>query len=292
MEYYMNLQKAIDYIEDHLETHVELDQIAKCAGYSIPHFYRVFGAIVGCTVKDYVRRRKLSEAVMDLVSTSQGITEIAFKYGYESNEVFTRAFHSVYGMSPSKFRKSKMEPSILSKVNLITENRKIMRPIIEAEIVYKDERWLLGIARKINQGDNMKYGLLTNVKNEFMEIEKGFNAGIKSEIYYAAYEYNSIDIFKEEDAIHYMYYYGIEVSEFENLPCKDLSLIKLPQSKYAVFSYDIDQNTLNGVKLNQPVYDYIDGVWLPNSGYVLSDAVDYEVIDVFNKRTDYYISIK
>lgn len=229
---------------------------------------------------------------MDLVSTSQGITDIAFKYGYESNEVFTRAFHSVYGMSPSNFRKSKLEPALLTKVNLITENRESMETCMQAEIVFKDEKWLMGIARKINQGDNMKYGLLTNVKNEFMEMEKGLNAGIKSEIYYAAYEYNSIDIFKEEDAINYMYYFGIEASEFENLPCKDWILKKLPQSKYAVFSYDVDQNTLNGEKINQPVYDYIDGVWLPSSGYVLSDAVDYEVMDVKNKRIDCYISIR
>jgi len=274
-----------------LESHIELEQIAKCAGYSIPHFYRVFGAIVGCTVKEYVRRRKLSEAVLNLVSTNQSITEIAFKYGYESNEVFTRAFNSVYGMSPSNFRKSKLEPSLLTKVNLITKNNESMRRIIQPEIVYKDERWLLGIKRKINQSDNMKYGLLTNVKKEFMERARYIEDGIDPEVYYAVYEYNSIDLYKEDDAINYMYYYGIEVSKFDNLLIRDMIIIKIPQAKYAVFSYDKDNNTLNGEKLNQPIYNYIDGIWLPNSGHELLDSVDYEVIDYNNNRIDYYISI-
>ena len=66
----------------------------------------------------------------------------------------------------------------------------------------------------------------------------------------------------------------------------------LPQGKYAVFNYDIQDNTLNGEKLNQPVYDYIDGIWLPGSGFELAETSDYEIMNENENRIDYYISIK
>ena len=49
---------------------------------------------------------------------------------------------------------------------------------------------------------------------------------------------------------------------------------------------------MNGQKLNQTVYSYIDGIWLPNSGYELAEQVDFEVYDKSTHRIDYYISIK
>jgi len=48
--------------------------------------------------------------------------------------------------------------------------------------------------------------------------------------------------------------------------------------KYAVFTYNAQDNTLNGEKLTQPVYDYIDGVWLPDSGFELAETSDYETL--------------
>lgn len=290
MGYYINLQKAIDYIEDHLESQVELEQIAKCAGYSIPHFYRVFGAIVGCSVKEYVRRRKLSEAVLEIVKTNQSITDIAFKYGYESHEAFTRTFKSVYGVPPSSFRKSHREPNLFTKVNLLSLNEENRRGLLKPEIVYKDERLLLGIARKINQSENMKHGLLSNVKEEFMKIVNTIEDKINPEIYYAVYDYNSVDICNGDDEVNYMYYYCVEVSKYDHIPQGMISIV-IPQAKYAVFTYNKNNNTLNGEKLNQSIYEYIDGTWLPNSGYKLSETIDYEVIYNYENRVDCFISV-
>lgn len=105
------------------------------------------------------------------------------------------------------------------------------------------------------------------------------------------YDYNSLDIYKSIDAICYTYYYCIEAPTEDCLP-EGLIRIEIPQGKYAVFSYDKVNNTLNGEKLNQSVYDYIDGFWLPNSGYELCESVDYEVFDEINNIISYFISIK
>lgn len=291
MSYYINLQKAIDYIESHLENDVELEEIARAAGYSVPHFYRVFGAIVGCSVKEYVRRRKLSNAMFYIVTTKRSITDIAFEQGFESHEAFTRAFKLAYGAPPSSFRRALTEPNLFERVNLLSINNEGGVIILKPEIICKEEKLLLGIARKINQSENIKHGLLAKVKNEFTEMAEHIENRVNTGLYYAVYDYRPEDIAKEDDEINYTYFYCAEVSEYGNIPDGMMKKV-IPQAKYAVFSYDTKNNTLNGEKLGQPVYDYIDGSWLPNSGFELAETSDYEVIDGNGNRIDYYISIK
>lgn len=291
MSYYINLQKAIDYIEDNLKYNVELEQIAQVAGYSIPHFYRVFGAIVGCSVKEYVRRRKLSKAVFDVVTTKRSITEIAFEYGFESHEVFTRSFKLAYGAPPSSFRKAHVEPYLFERVNLLSIKNERRMIVLKPEIICKEEKLLLGIARKINQSENIKHGLLTRVKGEFMKMVNVIENRASVDVYYAVYDYDPVDISKEDDEINYTYYFCVEVTKFDNIPEGMVKKV-IPQAKYAVFTYDAKNNTLNGDKISQPIYDYIDGIWLPNSGFELSETSDYEVISERENRIDYYISIK
>lgn len=291
MSYYVNLQKSIDYIESNLKSNVSLEKIAKVAGYSIPHFYRVFCAIVGCPVKEYVRKRKLSNAMFDIVTSKRSIIEIAFEYGFESHEAFTRSFKLAYGMPPSSFRKVKIEPILYEKINLLSKNNQAGDIILKPEIICKEERLLLGIARKINQGENIKFGLILKVRNELKSIVKTTENRINSELYYAVYDYNPEDISKANNEINYTYFYCVEVSEYHDIP---IGMVKkvLPQGKYAVFNYDTNKNTLNGERLSQSVYDYIDGIWLPNSKFELAETPDYEVINEKETCIDYYISIK
>ena len=291
MSYYINIQKAIDYIENNLEENVKLEEIAKVAGYSIPHLYRVFGALVGYSVKEYVRKRKLSNAMYDLVTSKRSIAEIAFEYGFESHEAFTRTFKLAYGESPSNFRKVQAETCLFERINLLSKNNKNGVVILKPEIICKDERLLLGIARKINQEGNIKFGLLSKVKNEFMEMTEEIENRVNTELYYAAYDYDVQDVTKGDAEINYTYFYGVEVSGYNNIPQGMVKKV-IPKAKYAVFSYDTKDNTLNSESLNQPVYDYIDGIWLPNSGFELSETSDYEIINQNENCIDYYISIK
>lgn len=291
MSYYINLQKAIDYIEDNLEKDIELEQIAKIAGYSISHFYRIFGPIVGCSVREYIRRRKLSRAMFDVITTETSITEIAFKNGFESHEVFTRTFKSVYGAPPSSFRKIHVEPHLFEKINLLSKSKENGVITLKPEIICKDEKLFLGIARKINQSESIKYGLLKKVRKEFKEMSKFIENRVNQGLYYAAYDYNPEDIRKEDDEINYTYYCCAEVSGYGKIP-EGMIMKVVPKAKYAVFSYDGKSGTLNGETLNMQVYDYIDGIWLPNSGFELAETSDYEEINEKENRIDYYISIK
>jgi AraC family transcriptional regulator len=291
MSYYINLQKSIDFIEENLTEDIGLDQIAGAAGYSIPHFYRVFGAIVGCSVMEYVRRRRLSNAMFDIVTTGRSILDIAFDYGFESHEVFTRTFKLAYGAPPSSFRKAPVEPRLYEKANLLFKMNQIGEIIMKPEIVCKEEKLLVGIARRINQQENVKNGLLQKVKEEFVSAAGRIKHRINPDLYYAVYDYNAEDIKKEDDQINYTYYYCVEVSEYGDIPS---GMVKkaVPKAKYAVFHFDTVNRTLNGERMEMPVYDYIDGVWLPNSGFELSEASDFEVFHEKENWIDFYISVK
>jgi AraC family transcriptional regulator len=102
--------KALDYIDNNLAKDISLFEISREAGFSVPHFYRLFKRLTGDTVGAYILRRRLSLAARDLTRSKKTIADISFTYGFESHDVFTRAFTRVYGMSPNKYRSSSGPP--------------------------------------------------------------------------------------------------------------------------------------------------------------------------------------
>lgn len=79
MEWIAGIQKAIDYMEDHLMEEVDYEAVAKEAYSSAFHFQRVFGIMCGITLGDYVRMRRLSLAAVDLIRTDEKVIDIALK---------------------------------------------------------------------------------------------------------------------------------------------------------------------------------------------------------------------
>jgi AraC family transcriptional regulator len=106
MNLYQRLEKSMDFIEENLTTDISLTEIANEAYCSLSYFHQLFHALVGYSVKEYVRKRRLAESAYELVSTQNRILDIALKYGYETPESFTRAFSKMYGVTPSKYRKN------------------------------------------------------------------------------------------------------------------------------------------------------------------------------------------
>ncbi|CEH28636.1 transcriptional regulator [Aneurinibacillus migulanus] len=103
-EYTVSVQKAIEYIEDHLMEDISLEQIATHSSFSMYHFHRIFQAVTGMTVADYVRKRRLTNAAYELVNTDKRILEIAVEYGFLTQESFTRAFKKMFYMPPGRYR--------------------------------------------------------------------------------------------------------------------------------------------------------------------------------------------
>lgn len=136
--------RALDYIENNLTKDLSLFDISREAGFSVPHFYRLFKRLTGDTVGAYILRRKLSMAARDLTDSKKTVTDISFAYGFESHDVFTRAFTRVYGMSPNKYRSSSGPPPYkrmeiidnASDKGAVTDSRQMSFAVLESEGFY------------------------------------------------------------------------------------------------------------------------------------------------------------
>lgn len=94
------LNAVIDRIEEHICEDCSCAELAKICALSEYEFRRVFSFFVGISVAEYIRRRRLSLAAMELKSGAGDITAIGQKYGYAIPSSFTRAFREVFGMTP------------------------------------------------------------------------------------------------------------------------------------------------------------------------------------------------
>ena len=104
MDYKLQIQNSIDYIEKNLCESIKLNEIAKQSHFSEFHFHRLFRKAIGTSVMEYVRKMRLSVAAKELAETDEKITNIAFKYQFSSEESFSRAFKRLYGKSPRDYR--------------------------------------------------------------------------------------------------------------------------------------------------------------------------------------------
>lgn len=96
---------SIDFIESRLTEAINIGELAQQAFFSKTHYQRLFRAIVGEPVMEYVKNRRLQLACRDVRAGNIGILDIALKYGYDSHEGFTRAFKAYFGVTPSEYRK-------------------------------------------------------------------------------------------------------------------------------------------------------------------------------------------
>ena len=101
MDWITGLQRALDYVEENITEQIDYEEAAKRAYSSSFHFQRVFSAICGFTLGDYIRFRRLSLAGSELASTDRKVIDVALKYGYDTPESFSRAFTRFHGISPS-----------------------------------------------------------------------------------------------------------------------------------------------------------------------------------------------
>lgn len=92
------------YIRLHLDEPLSREVLAGVAGFSVPHFHRIFTGTTGESAASYVRRMRLKRAGQKLRMGAVDITEVALAAGYASHAAFGKAFKQQYGFSPSEFR--------------------------------------------------------------------------------------------------------------------------------------------------------------------------------------------
>ena len=105
MEWTGAVNAAIDYIESLLDGEIDLREVVRIACCSPSKFQRLFLFVTDVTLTEYIRMRRMSRSAEDLLESDIKIVDLALKYGYDSPEAFTRAFHLFHGYPPSVTRK-------------------------------------------------------------------------------------------------------------------------------------------------------------------------------------------
>jgi AraC family transcriptional regulator len=260
------MQTAINFMEDNILEDINYEDVARQVYMSNYHFHRTFSMLTGITANEYIRNRRLSMAVQELIMSDVKVIDIAYKYCYESPESFTKAFTRFHGISPNIARRAGMQ--------LKSFNRRIIKIQLEGGTI---------IDYKIVERE--KFKLLTKVKefsNEIIsddnntEIPDFWGESIKAGVF-ETLKKNTVNhavygacapISKESNYFDYgigMEYSGSEVPE-------GYIIWDVKPTLWAVFKC-----IGNDGKCIGETWDRIFKDFLPSSEYSILDDTDFEL---------------
>lgn len=267
--YLRQLQRAILFIEEHLAEDLRPDAIASEVGMSMWHFQRIFSAALGQPVMDYVRSRRLSCAVDALCAGRQSLIDIALDSGFQSQEAFTRAFKSMFGITPGTCRKTagkglirQPAPDLTADYLFHLHHRIIMTPTIEK----LPTRLVVGIERPFISALSPK----RNNHIVIPQLWQDFSERIAS-IPHRANDllFGAISCDEGEDG-RCRYLACVEVTSVNDVPEGMLSR-ELAGGRFAVFTHKGPMTRFDRT------VGYVYGSWLPRSGHQLRDAPEIEI---------------
>lgn len=139
MDWITGIQRAVDYVEEHILEPIDYEEVAKQGYSSSFHFQRVFSILCGFTLGEYIRCRRLSLAGSELLGSDAKIIDIALKYGYDTPESFSRAFTRFHGIAPSQVKNNRVVLKSFSRlsVKLILNGGNAMDYRIETKDAFK-----------------------------------------------------------------------------------------------------------------------------------------------------------
>lgn len=266
-DYYKRIEKAVAFIEENLMEKLTIEMISEKVHFSKYHFIRVFTAMTGETVGNYLRRRRISKSSKQLITTNRPIISIAFDYQFKSQEAYTRSFKKIYHTSPGKYRKLNNNQIAYGRAKLTIErlnhlkNNVTMNP----KIIELKKKKLVGMSIKTSLANNN----IPQLWNDFMlridEITNSQNSG--------CYEVHPFDSeFKMENFTENMEFEkwaAVEVTDIDSVP-EGLKGLTIEGGKYAVFEH---KGTMKNIQMT---FDYAYGTWLTNSEYEIDTRADFE----------------
>lgn len=267
-DYAERIRRAIDWMEGHLKEKTDLEAVAGVACLSPFHFSRVFCAMTGETVMSYLRKRRLSAAFDELLSSDKSIIDIALEYRYESVAAFTRAFASQFRIAPSRLRAKRKR--IMYGYYPAMDGERLARRMsggvsLEARIVDRGPIMLAGLSCENSASKNGIPMLWGKFIRAARKIPGAFDGGT-----YGAYIYDfgrpKGDIAED---MPFTYLAAIDASACPSLP-GDFSRRALPAGKWAVFTH---RGYLRDIPKS---YEFIFGAWFTKSDWQSAPAEHFE----------------
>lgn len=279
MEWVERLNQSILYIEEHLTSEIDykrLGQIACCSAY---HYQRMFTYMAGVTLAEYIRRRRMSLAAVDLQSKQEKIIDIAEKYGYNSPTAFNRAFQTVHGIAPSAVKNAGVSVKSFPPITFTISIKGVKE--MNYRIETKDAFRIIGKSAPLHK----------EVAQNFMAVpqmwqEAAMNGTIQklaSLMDIPPMGLLGVSVCKDDEQWNYF----IAVSSTQS--SREFEEYIVPASTWAIFP---------GGGVNQSIQELEQRIiteWLPTSGYEYGDGPDLEVYlnpDPQNAQYEVWIPVK
>lgn len=258
MDSLSNMNKAMEYIEKHLTEDIDYSEISKIAYCSEYHFKRMFSFLSAVGLSEYIRRRRLTLAALDLKDKSLRIIDVAVKYGYDSADSFSRAFHSMHGILPSEVRNSNIQLKAYPKMTFQLSIKGGCE--MNYRIVEKGPFKIVGFKKRVPisfNGVNPEIAKMTELLTpEIIKKLKALSNVEPSGIISASTNFSEGRMEEKGELDHYI---GVATSSDETA---EFDVLKVEDSTWAVFeSIGPFPETL------QNVWGRIYSEWFPSSGY-------------------------
>ncbi len=277
-EYTRRIDRVIDYLSDHLDQQLKLEDLAKVACFSEFHFHRVFRAMTGETLNDFTNRLRLEKAARLLKRTRQSATDIALECGFSSSATFSRSFNHTFNTSPTQYRKSgKLKNSKICK-ELFAKYEYIL-PMTDAE-----KQAAFPVEIKEFPACDVAYIRVSNAFEEGKVIEAFAKMidWLKSENIYDQGTLFGMAIDDPEVTPKHLYRYEVCFATDAKFNCADfISKMKIPSRTYGVTQVSGD------IKWVATAWDYLLQTWLINSDYEPDNAPGFEIFLDKEKALDW-----
>ena len=286
MDWITGMQKAIDYIEEHITEKIDYDDVAKEAFSSSYHFQRVFSILCGFTLGDYIRQRRLSLAGAELSQGDCKVIDIALKYGYDSPDSFAKAFQKFHGITPSQARSDGKMLKSFSRlsIKISLEGGETMDYRIEEKesfVLTGYKRHFTGVPGDTEEQENQEKDMYVNTR-PLQYILQGLAGNIE----------DFYDVITNVNDDGYDFYITKEIPEYYrnnlNKECilgkefaKYFEHITIPKQTYAIFETE---------RCTYPTVVFLDlrkrivNEWLPTSGYQFANAPEIVLTHWFRRE--------
>jgi len=270
----------MEYIEDRLTDDLSLERISEYAGVSDYHFRKIFFYLSGLMLSEYIRNRKLSEANKNLLN-GETVTDVAFKYGYQSVDGFTRAFKNWSGFLPSDAIKKGISKSYPKLSFIITVKGGTS---MEFRIEDKQAFNLVGVSKRVPmqfEGVNQEIeNLAESITDKQREEMRSLENIEPYEFVNASYDADSNFLKEEGDLTHL-----IGVLTTKNKVSELLDVVPVGAYTWAIFP---NEGPFPSTLQDTMAKTYSE--WLPSSDYEVINAPSFSFTKMDKYKKNYAYS--
>jgi AraC family transcriptional regulator len=278
MDWLAKMNAALDYIEENLTAELDLSVIAQKACCSSYNFQRMFSFITDIPLAEYVRRRKMTQAALELQNTDVKVIDLAVKYGYDSATSFARAFGALHGIAPSEAKRAgaqlKAYPKISFQISIKGESG------MDYRIETKEAFDVFGVEAVCSltgaEGFISPAGLWRKCHEDGEYDRLLGNAGdLPSFIPQDLCKIHAVENYRKTEKDTFPYMLCAFVSRNSNTA--GYKTVRIPAQTYAVFSSERFKWDDEFFPILQNIQKRFYSEWLPTAKYERADSANFEI---------------